>query len=209
LFPVLLSCLMGMVFVWVVFSQEPILHQMREQQERAMSKKLEHMSKAERDKVLETVQKISSPLLIKLFGTVGVPFATFTWLFFVALVCWALGRLVFKVRFGYMKAVEMCALAGMVVILGTLMHMLLAVNMGSITATASPALLIREFQPANKIHQVAASFNLATLWYMGVLAVGLGRLSDVSAWKAFFWLFTLWAIPRGLMILTGWAAQGM
>src|SRR3989442_1348832 len=69
--PVLLSCLVGIIYSFVVFSQDTVLHQMREQREKAMEKKLEKMSKEERERVMEMTEKFTTPTLMKTFGAVG------------------------------------------------------------------------------------------------------------------------------------------
>ena len=45
-------------------------------------------------------------------------------------------------------------------------------------------------------HLSLAAFNLVTLWYIAVLAIGLARLSGASFVKAAIWIFGLWAVLR-------------
>src|SRR4030095_8556910 len=132
------------------------------------------------------------PMLMKLFGSVSVVFYVFVWLFFLALLLWGVGRGLFKLRTPYTRMLELCGLSGMISILGGVVNTLLIVSLGTLSVSPGPALLIRNYDPSNKLHLLASSCNLMTLWYVGVLAVGLARLSNVPAWKTFSLLFGLW-----------------
>jgi len=105
--------------------------------------------------------------------------------------------------FTYMKAVEVCALAGMVNVLGGIVTMLLAVAMGSLYANPGPVLLIREFDVVNKVHLALAAVNLVVIWYTLVLGAGLAKLSGASFIKSFLWLFVPYATLRAGVILLG------
>lgn len=207
LVPVLLSCLVGVAAVWVMFSQDTILHQLEEQRDRALDKKVEQMPKEQQEQVRQTAEKFSSPTLLKTLGTLGAVAGSFGSLFTIALVVWALGRLAFKTGFPYLQAVEVCGLASMISVLNGVVTTLLVVGMGTVYVSPGPALLIREPDPTNKLHLLAAACNVITVWYIGVLAVGLGKLGGTSAWKAFAWLFGLWAIFRVGLIAMGFGAQ--
>src|SRR5580765_3525426 len=61
LVPALLLCLVGIVSTFVIFSQDSIIQQVREQQERVMQKKLEKLPQAQREQILEAVEKWSGP----------------------------------------------------------------------------------------------------------------------------------------------------
>lgn len=209
LVPVLLASMIGVISVWVIFSQDTVLHQVREQQEKALEKKLEKLPKEEREKIMEMTEKFSSPTIFKIFGSVGAVIGSFAWLFFLALVMWLLGTKVFKHEFAFMKAAEVAGLAAMISILGGIVSTLLVLVTGNIFTTLGPSLLIREFDAGSKVHLALAAINLMTLWYVSVLALGLSKLSGASWVKAFLWLITPWAVFKTGMILLGFGGQGM
>ena len=60
LVPALLLCLVGIVATFVIFSQDSILQQIREQQDRAMEKKLEKVPKEQREQIREIVDKVET-----------------------------------------------------------------------------------------------------------------------------------------------------
>ena len=132
---------------------------------------------------------------------------SFGGLFFVAAIVWLLGTRLFKGSFTYMQAVEVCGLAAMISVLGGVIWMLLAVVMGSPLATPGPVLLIGEINPSNLGHLLLSGLNLVTIWYVGVLAIGLAKLSGASVAKAAVWLYGLWVVFGSGLIVAGWASQ--
>lgn len=208
--PTLLSCLAAVAFVLVAFSQPAILQQVREQQDKVFQKNVAagKMTQSQAEQAQKFLDKMG-PTVTKVTGSIGAVLAGFAWVFAAALVLWLIGRWVCKAQFPYLKAVEVAGLAGMITALGTLVAMLLAVARGNLAMTPGPALFLREFDVTNKTHLMLSSLNIMTLWYVGVLAMGLARLSRASFGRAACWLYGLWAGSRLLVILSGWGSQGM
>ena len=194
LLPGLLLCLVGMISTWVVFSQEAVVRPLRDKQERAIRKRLEKVPQEHRQTVLKTAEKFTGPAVMKVVGSVGAVVRGFGWLFLMATVVWLLGTHRFKGSFTFLQAVEVCGLAAMISVLGSVITMLLVLIMGNSLASPGPALLVWELDASNPLHVVLSALNVTTLWYLGVLAIGLGKLSGVSLPKAAGWLFAVWAL---------------
>jgi len=207
LVPAILSCVVGIVSVVVVFSQEAILRQIHEQKELAMEKSLAKMPKEQREKALKMAEMMSGPTVMKALGSIKSILVGFSWPFFMGLVLWGSGAWLFKGTFTYMQAVEVCGLAAMISVLGVIIWTLLAVVMGNPMVTPGPVLLISEPNGSNLLHLALSVLNVMTLWYIAVLAVGLAKLSGTSFAKAALWLFSLWAVVTTSSILIGWAMQ--
>ena len=206
LVPLLLTCLVGVIYSLAVFSQETILHSMREAQEKAMQKQVDagKMTKQQADQALEVSERFMGPTLMKVFGSVGAVVANCVMLFLAALIIWLLGRWVFKNRFPYVKAMEVAGLAGTINILGGIVAMLLAVVMGNLAMSPGPVLLVHEFDPANKVHVFLSQLNVFMLWYIALLSLGLAKLCQTAFGKAAIWLLGLWAALVAVMVLPGW-----
>ena len=133
LVPLLLACLTGVIYSFVVFSQDNILHSMREAQEQQLQKQVDagKMTRQQADQALEMRQRFGGPTIMKVFGSIGAVVVNVVMLFLGALVIWLLGRWCFKSHFSYMQSVEVTGLAGMINVLGGIVMMLLAVMMGS------------------------------------------------------------------------------
>ncbi len=206
LVPLLLACVVGVSYAFVVFSQESILQSMREAQEKAMQKRVDagKMTREQADQALSVTERFTGPTMMKIFGSVGAVIANVAMLFLVALIVWLLGKWVFKSTFSYPKAMEVAALAGMINVLGGIVAMLLAVVMGNIAMTPGPVLLVHEFDPANRLHLFLGQLNVFMLWYLALLSLGLAKLSQVSYGKTACWLFGLWGLIVAVMILPAW-----
>lgn len=210
LVPILLSCLIGVIHVWVMFSQPAVQQQMREQQALQFEKMVDK-GKMTRQQAEDIQSKMGDTqfLIIKISGSIGAVFACFVWPFGLSLLLWLLAKWIFKSGLAYMKTLEMVGLCTMIGVLGGIVVMLLVVVTGNMHATLSPALLMRDFDPANKLHLVLSSLNLVTLWYVGVLSVGLSRLTGKSFLAPALWLYGSWAVLRTGIILSGLGAAGM
>lgn len=210
LVPVLVSCLAAVIYVVVVFSQETILQQLREANAQKMQARVEQgqMSQQQADQALEMAERFTGPVVIKIMGSVGAVFGSFIWLFFIALLVWLLGCKVFHGSFSYLKAVEVCALAGMVGVISAILTMLLVVATGNIAATLGPGLLLKEPNPALKAHAALYAINLLTWWYIAYLGLGLSKLSGASFWKSFLWLFVPYGIFKAALLFLGIGQPG-
>lgn len=210
LVPVLLACLVGVINVWVMFSQPAIQQQMKEQQARQFEQMVDD-GKMTQQQVEDLQSKLGDTqfLIAKIAGTFGAAFFTFTWLFFISLLLWLLARWIFKTPFAYMKTVEMVGLCTMIGVLGGIVGLLLIVAKGNMYMTPSPALLLGEFDVQNKTHLALSSLNIVTLWYVGVLSVGLSKLTGKSFAITALWLYGAWLVLRAGIILSGLGASGM
>lgn len=210
LVPTLISVGVGILFVWVVFSQDTIVQQMRDAQEKKFDEQVTagKMTRQQADQAIQVTQRFMTPLLIKAFGSVGATVATFAWLFAIALPFWLVGRVVLKGEFGYLKAVEVVGLAGMITVLGTIVTMLIVVAMGSMAMNPGPVLLARDFDSANKLHRVLSALSLPMLWYLAVMATGLSRLTGKSWLVGAAWVFVPFVIIQGGLILLGIGGGG-
>jgi hypothetical protein len=208
--PVLLATLVGVISVWVIFSLPTVQQQMRDAQDKRFDEmaKKQNWSPQQTEQIKAQAERFTGPTFIKIMGTFGAVAGSFFWLFALALGIWLLGAKIFKGQFAYMQAVEVAGLCTMIGVLGGIIGLLLIVAKGSMFASCSPALLLSEFDPKNKVHLTLGSLNLFTLWYLGVLSVGVSKLSGASTTKAAVCIFGIWAAIKGAVIFSGLAGMG-
>ncbi len=132
--------------------------------------------------------------MMKISRSMGVVFSSFARVFFWALILWLVGRWMLKSRFDYMKAVEVVGLAGMIAVLGMVVMTLLQVNFSNPAASPSLALALGEFDEKNPIHMLLAMLNLFDFWELGVLGVGLARLTGTPWARATLPLLFVWMV---------------
>lgn len=200
LVPVLLSAVVGTISVWIAFSQPAIQQQLREQQARMLDQQVKagSLSQADADKLLGVLEKAQAPVM-----AAGVALVSFLRVFWWALVLWGLGRWFFKVRFAYSKAVEVAGLAIMIGVLGTVVSLLLTVNLARLVATPSLALAVHDFDATRKSHVFLGAANVFAFWQISVLAVGLGKLAGLPFVRAVMVVLACWLLQESLLIMLG------
>lgn len=196
--PVLLACVIAAASAIVVASQPAIQQQIREQQEGAVEKQVQagKMTREQADQQLAMMQKFVTPTLMSIFGAAAAIVISFISLFGWSLVLWLAGLWFLKTRFNYMKAVEVVGLATMIGVLGTIVKLLLQVNLSNPASSPSLALAVKDFDPKNTLHLVLAGLNAFDIWRVVVMSVGLSRLAGSPFARAAvpvlgFWL--LWS----------------
>src|SRR5262249_38499888 len=149
--PGLLFVLVGFVGALLLFSQPAIRQQLTELTDKQLQKQIEraHLppDKAEQMRsITEMFQKVAI-----LLGPI-VPAFVFIWLW--GLIIWVVGKYIMHGDLGYMKAVEMIGLSNMIAVLGAVVRILLIVLTGNLFASASLALLVKNFDPQNTVHSL-------------------------------------------------------
>ena len=202
LVPTLLSAVIGALSVIIMFSQPAIIQQIHEQQAKVFDDQVNagKMTRAQADQAEATVEKFGGPTLMKISGSIGSVVASFVRVFWWTFVLWLLGLMFLKAKLDYLKTVEVAGLATMITILGTLVALLLTVILGKIT-TPSPALFVAHFDPKNVLHVALAAVNLFALWMIGVMAVGLSRLSGARFLKVLLLTAGSWLVVQLFFIL--------
>jgi hypothetical protein len=202
--PLIFLVIVSIIFTLVVFTQPPIKEQMKEQQLKAMEKRVEEgkMTREEYDRALEFMPEPGAPMWL-IFGAVGVSLVMVLTLFISALVFWLVGKYLFKVPVTYGKVSEVVGLSMYIMAIGSIVSMIFIIAGGSLYSGPSLAMALPNFDPVNKLHKFLLSFNLLTFWYLGVLAVGIGKLFNTTYMKSLITVAVLWLLYEGLTTLIG------
>jgi hypothetical protein len=191
--PALILILVSWLASTLIFSQEPIRQQLKEISLKAVQKQAEkkNVPKEQMDKQMEMVEKFGTmgPMIAAFFAPIFIGFAT---PFFWGLILWLVGSKALGGVFPYMKGVEAAGLAGMIMVLDTIVRSLLVIVMGNVFVSPSLALLIKDWNPENKVHALLGYFNIMTFWLLAVRAIALSKLSNVSFGRAALWVFGVW-----------------
>lgn len=200
--PLLLSIVVGIVFMFVAFGQPAIQDQMAQQNDKRIQEQLAEgkITQEQANMIAERTPKAGSPMFL-LFGSVGLVVITFASLFISVLVFWLLGKFVFKSSATYSKVLEVVGLSMYIMVISTILTLILVVAMGSIHATPSLALAVSDFDPMNKMHKLLSSINIMTFWYLAVVSVGLAKLFPASLAKALSGVAVLWAVWTAITVL--------
>ena len=205
LVPVVLFILVGVLSVLVIFSQPAIVQQVREQREKAIEQQVKagKITQAKADQYTAAFDKFMGPTMFKLFGSVGVVFAGFVRVIWWAFILWLLGRWVLRVHLDFKKTLEVAGLATMVVVLGSVVALLLTVNIGRLGVGPSLALAVKDFDLNRKSHLVAGAVNFFAFWQLAVTSVGLAKLANVPFVRAAWVVFAYWLLQESILIMSG------
>jgi len=204
LVPALTLVLVGFIGSYLALSQQAIQQQMREMQEKPFQKMVESgkISQEMANQQMEMAQGFG-----KIGAYVSVVTVAFVTPFFWGLMIWLVGTKVFGSDFALMKGVEVVGLAACIDVLNSILTALLIISMGSLFASPSAALLVKDFDPQNGTHGLLALLNPIVLWTLAVYAVGLGRIARVPFARAAAWVFGIWIGYKLLFIGFGLAMK--
>ena len=118
-----------------------------------------------------------------------------------AFVLWFIGRIFLKVRFPYIKALEIVGLTGAISVLGSITTLLLIAAAGDPAAQPALSLMASKLDHNRPLYQILSIFNFFHLWITIVLAIGLSRLCNVTFKEGAFWVFGYWVAVRIIVII--------
>lgn len=208
--PGLLLVLVGWATGVLVFSQPAIKQQLAEISSRAIDQQIERKNippeqaeqmRAAAEKFGGIGQQVSI-VVAPVFGAFATPFI---WGLFI----WLVGAKVHHGAFGYMKAVEVVGLSGMIGVLDAILKTLLIILLGSVWASPSLGLFITDFDPQKPAHAILAAVNVMTIWLLLVRASGLARLSGAGFGKSAAWVFGIWLAYTSVFMGFGFAMQAI
>ena len=136
-----------------------------------------------------------------LVSSLSVCLAAFAGTIWSAFVLWFIGRVFLKVRFSYLKTLEVVGLTGIILVLGTVVTALLIGASGNVTARPSSSWLGGNASLGTGLGRLLDTLNVFHLWTTAVLAIGLSRLSGATFKEAAFWVFGYWLFARIALIL--------
>lgn len=211
LVPLVLSCIVMVMFTVVAFSQPVVMQQIKDQQAKQFQKMVDQkkMTQQQADQAADASGRFLESTALKIIGGVGAMVGGVAWFFIMVLALWLLGAKILHGNYSFMQSMEIVGLSTMIGVLGGIVTMLLVVAKGSILVNLGPSFFIENIDMSKKLHQVLVSCNLLTFWYMGVLTIGVSRLSGASMGKCVGWIFGIWGIFKGGIILAGFGGGGM
>ena len=206
LVPALLSALVA-VFTAVVIVSHPAfqrqMHDLTERQAKAVDQQVKagKVKEADANHALALVRAITQPGTVKTLASIAVAVIGVARVFWWAFILWLVGRLFLKVRIGYPKALEVAGLGLMISVLGTVVTLLLMVNLPSLFATPNLASAISDLDSIRKSSLLLGAANVFAFWMIGVLSVGLAKLAGVPFLRAAWFVFAVWLIQESFFVL--------
>ncbi len=193
--PMLLCALVSAVAMWIVYSQ-PALQQKQDEASAAFIQRMVEKGKLKPEQAAAMQASADQPkssLKYSLGPSFGAGVVALASPFWGGLLIWIVGSKVLKGGFSYSKAVEVAGLSTMVDVVGAIVRACLMLAFVSLYASASPVLLIKDFDWLNPTHMVLAMLDLFALWLCVVRAIGMAKLGGLSVGVSLGWMLSLWA----------------
>ena len=206
LVPALLMAAVGVASAILVVSQPAFQRQILDKTEQ-YAKGLDQQVKAgklkqvEADRVMAATRAFTAPGALKVLCSIGAAAVGVVRVFWWGLILWLLGRAFLKVQFGYSKALEVAGLGLMINVLGAFVVLLLMVNLPRLFSTSDLAFAVSDFDAKRQSPLLLGLANGVSLWLLGVLSIGLGKLANVPFLRAAWLVFAAWAIQQSLLML--------
>jgi hypothetical protein len=192
--PLILSCIVTIVYFMVAFSQPPILRSVQEQRLNAMQKSVAagKMTQAQADQANAITERIFTPTLLKALWAGSAIVAEVSGLFLMGLAVWLGLKCCTTARLGYMKAIEVCGLALVIDIPQKIIRILLVAWKQNLLATASPTLFMDNPSTTHKTDVFLSMIDVVDIWWLAVLSLGLSKVASISYRTAAFVTFGSW-----------------
>ncbi len=209
--PALIYVVVGVISAFVIFSQPTIIQQLRDQQEKAMDQQVKagKITQAQADQAMGAIEKFTGPGMMTVFGSVGAVVGSFIHIFWWAFILWLMGQWFLKIKFPFIKAVEIAGLTTMILVLGAVVSVLMTVIMGKLGMTLSLALLVDQIDFKNKTHMLLAAVNVFNFWQVAVAACGLARVTGAPFTKTLLLVGLYWLAFSLFFIVIGFGQMAM
>ncbi len=203
LIPLLIVVVISILSSFLVMRDEELSSEIKDKQKKAMSEQFDKavkegkMTKEQADQQMEQSMKFMSGPMMIVFGIIGSLFAVIIFFFIKALVYWG----VFKGLKGiasFKDVMNVLGLTGLITAVQLVVDTALAIMLGKLTANIGPILLFTEEAVGSSIYKVLGHFDLITIWYLIVLGIGFGKVSELGTTKTTLIVFVLWLIWVGI-----------
>lgn len=207
LVPALLLAVMGPLTALVILAQPSVQKQLNEaldRQAKLIDQQVQagKVDRATADKAVAVSRSIYQPPVVQvLFGGAAAAVGLVR-VFWWAFLLWLLARRFLRARIGFIKSLEVAGLALMISVLGTIVVLLLTLNVSAISAKPNLGLLVSDLNPSrsNLLFWVLTVFSL---WLVFTLSAGLSKLAEVPFLRAAWLVFAAWIIQDSLLVLFG------
>lgn len=201
LIPTIIVIVFIIIASFLVMNDEELYSEIKSMQTKAAKERLEKsvkegkMSQEQMDQAMEQAEKFmdkSSPVFF-VTTILGPIFGGFIVLFVRGLILWGALK-IFKGAASYMLVICTVGLAGMIDIISTIINTVLAIVMGKLAVRLGPALFITKESVGESLAKFLGHFDIITIWYLIVLGIGLGTVSNIKNSKSLSVVIGLWLI---------------
>jgi Yip1 domain len=190
--PLILTCLCGILFSAVALSNASVVQEMKDQQSKVMAERVAagKMTAQQAEQAEEVMEKVQ-PFMIAIAAVSAVAMGVFAFSA-EALFLWLVVTKAFKVEMSFSKALEIIGLAEVITILGLIVKLLLVIWMGTMSASASLAILLKNPDTRSIPFVALSRIDLFVWWWVLVVALALAQVTGGGFRKALPWMVGFW-----------------
>lgn len=196
LVPMILSILMGLFIVVALYFNDSLRSQIYDKQAEKMHELVEQgkMTQEQADQYVDGMRN-SGPVMFVAIGGGSAVIMTVIIFFAATLIFWLVAKIGLKFSGSYTKMLEVFGLTSMIGFLGSIVTVIMMYVFDSMVATPSGAILIfQDFDVNNKLHLLLAQLNVFTIWQMGILGIGISKISNKSLGAGLGVAYGLWIL---------------
>ncbi len=182
LVPLILTILMAISIVVALYYNDSLRSQIYDKQAEKMHEAVEQgkMTQEQVDQYVDGMRN-SGPVMFVAIGGGSAVIMTAIIFFAVTLIFWLVIKFGLKFSGPYTKMLEVLGLTSMIGFLGSIVTVIMMYVFDSMTATPSGAILIfQDFDVNSKLHLLLAQLNVFTIWQMGILGIGISKITNKS-----------------------------
>lgn len=176
--PMIVSAILGIVFVYLIFTNDTIKNQIFDMQARGLDDAVQQgrMTQQQADQFRDNMSQTGLGLFM-VFGSLPIIFFTAAYYFLGALFLWLAAKVIWKSPLKYGKYLETYGIASWIGVLGGLVTMGFVLGMNSMFSTPSLGLLFADYDPFNTTHKFASALNVFSVWQAVVTGIGISKVA--------------------------------
>jgi hypothetical protein len=205
--PWLASIVIGVISVFLIFSNPILKQQIADTQARAMQQRVESGAMTQEQADMAQDQMESMGGIMQIIGAVGIVIFITAYFFGGALIFWLVGKFALKSPEGYGTYLGVYGTSAWVSVLGSVITLLMIIGLGSLYATPSAALAVfSDYDATNTVHRILTRLDVFAAWQAFVIGLGLAKITGKPAGTGIGYamgLWIVWAVGVGALGIGG------
>lgn len=202
--PVLISIVISLIASTLFMRDEELVSKTMEKQKEKMREQFEKkvkegaMTQEEMNKTMEGMS--SGSILFKIAGYGGAVLGPFLILFILSII-YLVALKILKADFAFTNILNVVGLAMLVSSVGSLVSVIISILVGDVSSLGL-GLIFSNAAVGEKIHTLLTKIDVFTIWFYGLIAIGLSKVGKVSVGvtsSIVFALFLIYAVVTSII----------
>jgi len=200
LLSVLISIIISIVVTFVFFRDEQLISGMMDKQKAQLEKSMEEkvksgkMSPEQSSQAIEQAEKFMDPkgVFFQIIGYGGSVVIPFLMLFVLSLVYLLITKIL-KANVDFGNLMNVVGLPLIIGAIGSIVALVISVVIGKMSSP-SLALFLTDEVIGTKLSELLFKIDIFSIWYYVAVAIGLSKITRISAGKAYVTVFGVWIL---------------